>query len=150
MYDLNQADNISERDIFIMSADGSQQWTVVKHPSDDYAPVWAPDGSRVLFFSNRTGAAGLWSIPVRNGQAAGPAQLIRSNLGQVAPLGIARDGSLYFAEHRGTDNIYAVELDPETGKVRGSPVQLMQEYLGRNSAPVWSPHGRSFAYFSSA
>lgn len=148
VYDLNQADNISERDLFILSADGSKESRLVNHPSDDYAPVWAPDGNNVLFFSNRTGTAGLWSLPVRDGQPTAPERLIKSDLGQVSPLGITRDGSLFFAEHRGMDNIWAIELDPESGKVRGSQVALMHEFLGRNSAPVWSPDGKSFAYFS--
>jgi Tol biopolymer transport system component len=148
VYDLNQSENASQRDVFIMTADGKSESTLVRHPSDDYAPVWAPDGKSVLFASNRTGAVGLWSIPVADGKPAGPAELVKGDLGQVTPLGCSRDGVLYYAEHRGMDDIYTAEIDPASGKLRGAPVRLVEHFVGRNSAPVWSPDGKSLAYFS--
>ena len=146
VYDLNQAPNQAERDIFIMAADGSAESRLVQHESDDYAPVWAPDGHAVLFASNRTGAVGLWSVPVADGRATGPAELVKGDLGQVLPLGITRDGCLFYAEHRGMDDIYGVELDPVSGHVRGSPTRLIERFIGRNSAPVWSPDGKQIVF----
>ena len=148
VYDLNQAQNSTDRDIYVMAADGTQESALVEHPSDDYAPIWTPDGHSVVFASNRTGSVGLWSIPVREGQAAGSPELIKSEMGQISPLGITRDGALFYADHRGMDDIFAAELDPVTGKVQGTPVQMIVHYIGRNSAPVWSPDGKFLAYFS--
>lgn len=148
VYDLNQAENATERDLFVLTADGKSESSLVRHAADDYAPVWSPDGKAVLFASNRTGSVGLWSIPVVDGQPAGPAELLKGDMGQIMPLGCTRDGALYYAEHRGMDDIYAAELDPETGKLRGPAVRLVEQFVGRNSAPVWSPDGKSLAYFS--
>jgi Tol biopolymer transport system component len=148
VYDLPQSNEGPEQDIFIMAADGSREFPLVRHPADDYAPVWTPDGSSVLFASTRTGAVGIWGIPVAEGRPAGPPELLKGGLGQITPLGITRRGALFYAEHRGMDDIFEAEIDPATGKVRGSPVRLVETFIGRNSAPVWSPDGRFLAYFS--
>ena len=42
------------RDIYVMATDGSQDTPVVQHPANDYSTVWSPDGSQILFVSNRT------------------------------------------------------------------------------------------------
>ena len=148
VYDLPQTEGAPERDLFIMPADGSRESVLLRHESDDYAPVWTPDGKAVVFASTRTGSVGLWSVPVANGQTTGPAELVKADLGQISPLGFTRDGKLYYAEHRGMDNVFSAELDPSTGQVRGAPVRLIDKFVGRNSAPAWSPDGRSLAYFS--
>jgi Tol biopolymer transport system component len=148
VYDLNQGENATERDLFVLTADGKSESLLIRHPADDYAPVWAPDGKAVLFASNRSGSVGLWSVPVTDGRPAGPAELLKGDMGQIMPLGCSRDGVLYYAEHRGMDDIYEAELDPENGKVRGAAVRLVEQFVGRNSAPVWSPDGKSLAYFS--
>jgi Tol biopolymer transport system component len=101
----------------------------------------------VIFASNRTGSVGLWTIPVSGGKASGAPELIKSDLGQISPLGITRDGALLYADHRGMDDIYLAELDSESGKLRGQPSRLIEDYIGRNSAPVWSPDGKFLAYF---
>ncbi len=147
-YDLTAANHGPERDIFILAADGSREFPLVEHPADDYAPLWSPDGKAVLFGSTRTGTAGIWSVAFAEHPARRPAELVKGGLGQITPLGMTRDGVLYYVEHRGMDDVYDVELDPETGKTRGSPVRLIEKFIGRNSAPVWSPDGRFLAYFS--
>jgi Tol biopolymer transport system component len=147
-YDLTVADNARERDIFLMAADGSQEFTLVRHPADDYAPVWTPDGKSLLFASTRTGTVGVWSLPIAEGQATGAPELVKGDLGQIMLLRVTRDGALYFLEHRGTDDVYSVEWEEATGKLRSPPVRLVERFIGRNSAAVWSPDGRYVAYFS--
>jgi TolB protein len=39
-----------------MSADGSNQTRLTNHPARDVYPVWSPDGTRIMFVSNRDGA----------------------------------------------------------------------------------------------
>src|SRR5262249_8961561 len=86
-FDLNQSDKSVERDIFVLTAAGKTEATLVQHPSDDYAPVWSPDGKAIVFASNRAGSTGLWSIPVADGKSAGAAELIKADVGQIMPLG---------------------------------------------------------------
>jgi len=72
-YNLNQSETGPARDVFILSADGKSESPLIRHPADDYAPVWSYDGKAVLFASNRTGTVGLWTVPVVDGHPAGPA-----------------------------------------------------------------------------
>jgi Tol biopolymer transport system component len=148
VYDLPVSDTAADRDIFIMTADGTREFPLVRDPADDYAPLWTPDGQGVLFVSNRTGTPGLWSVPVLEGQAGGNPVLVKPDLGPALPLGMTTSGVLYYAERQGRDDIYTAVLDPTTGKVRGAPTRLIEKFIGRNSAPAWSPDGRLLAYYS--
>ena len=49
-------------DIFISRVDGSDLRRVTDDPFRDRAPVWSPDGSQIVFYSNRGGQYQLWSI----------------------------------------------------------------------------------------
>lgn len=72
VYSMLPNEDSEERDLFLMSADGSRDAPLMQHPADDRHPVWSPDGSRVLFVSDRAGTTGIWSIPIAEGKAAGP------------------------------------------------------------------------------
>lgn len=48
-------------DIVLMRADGSERWRLLDDQARDRRPVWLPDGSRVVFFSNRSGSYQIWS-----------------------------------------------------------------------------------------
>ncbi len=45
----------ANNEIYIMSADGSNQTNLTKDPADDHSPVVSPDGKKIAFTSNRTG-----------------------------------------------------------------------------------------------
>ena len=79
VYDSPQKEGAPERDIFLVSADGSREMPLVKHPADDLVLGWTPDGKKVLFASDRTGATmSVWAVEVSDGKPqgspGGPAQ----------------------------------------------------------------------------
>ena len=86
-YDSPQAEEGPERDIFLLASDGSREVPLVRHPGHDAGPMWTPDGSRVLFFSDRGGALGLWSVSVAEGRPQGAPAL---DPGQCRPNVSAR------------------------------------------------------------
>jgi TolB protein len=47
--------DISDLDIHTIQADGSDERPVTKHPAPDWGPVWSPDGTEILFLSDRDG-----------------------------------------------------------------------------------------------
>ena len=147
-YDLPAETNNPNRDIYILHADGSRETPVVRHPSHDRFPVWTPDGKNLLFTSDRTGTTGYWMIPVAEGRAVGPAQLVKADTGFVRAIGFTADGAYYHSKATVLEDVYIATLDPVTGSVQGEPVLASSSFRGANTLPEWSPDGKQLAYFS--
>jgi len=148
VYDLPPKEASSARDIFLLSADGSREIPLVQHPADDFAPVWMPDGTGVVFVSDRAGSPGLWMVKVSDGKPEAAPQLVKADVGQMWPMGFARNGSLYYGLHTATEDIYLASLDSDRRKLAGEPIQLAKRFAGSNYSPDWSPDGRFLAYAS--
>ena len=43
------------QDIYTINSNGSDLVRLTDHPGEDYAPAWSPDGSRIVFLSDRNG-----------------------------------------------------------------------------------------------
>src|SRR5512143_4093756 len=54
--------------IFLLSEENGSQSLLVGGGAH-FDPVWTPDGTRILFSSDRAGSGGLWSISVRDGKS---------------------------------------------------------------------------------
>jgi len=147
-YDAPVRQDSPDRDLFILSVDGRQEVPLVQHPAIDYAPVWTPDGTRILFLSDRSGAHGLWIIQVAEGKPQGSPDLLKADMGAIWPIGFSRDASYYYGMATGTRDVYTAELDPQTAEVSTPPTHLTERFVGSNLAGAWSPDGQRFAYFS--
>jgi Tol biopolymer transport system component len=145
-YDFPQAEEGPEHDIFLLASDGSREVPLVRHPGHDAGPMWTPDGSRVLFFSDRGGALGLWSISVAEGRAQGAPALIQANAGQMSPLGFSRKGGLHYSLPGGANDLLVAEMDLETGRLLSELVPVVSRYGRPTYRPDWSPDGRYLAY----
>jgi len=76
------------------------------------APLWSPDGGKVLFASDRTGASGIWAVGVADGKARGAPALVKANMGRFSPLGFSRQGSYYYGLDTATQDIYVADGGP--------------------------------------
>lgn len=148
VYDLPRGSPRGDRDIFLIETHGGGETTLVDDPKNDLWPFWAPDGSRVIFASDRTGTLSLWSLRVEGGKPRPPAEPIYKDLGRAWPLGITRDGSYYYQLQTGMVNVHMATLDPDTGRPLGDPTSPAIELVGSNLSPDWSPDGRFLAYTS--
>ena len=136
------------RNIFVLAADGSQEGAIVQHPSNNHSTIWSPDGSQVLFVSDRTGTPSLWSVPVKDGKTAGEAELVRSDIGAIAPLTMTRAGTLfYMIRGRNRANVYRAAMDND-GRVSGTPQVVADKYVNSNWGPSLSLDGKQLAYYS--
>ena len=148
-YDLPPNEGSSSRDIYLLSIDGKHESLLVEHPANDLYPVWTPDGTHILFASDRTGNMGVWIIPVTEGKPQGPPELIKQDVGRpVMPMGFTRAGSFYYGLQVGMLDVYIASLDFKTGKLLARPKRAIERFIGSNSRPDWSPDGRQLAYVS--
>ena len=147
-YDVPTRRGSPNRDIYILSTDGSRETLVVGHPSHDRFPVWTPNGGNILFTSDRTGTTGYWMIPVAEGKAEGPPQLVKADSGLVRAIGFAADGAYYHSKATILEDVYITTLDPVSGEVQREPTLTSEGFRGANTLPEWSPDGKYLAYFS--
>jgi Tol biopolymer transport system component len=151
VYDVLPPGAQNNRDLAIVSVDGSLESSLVENPADDYVLGWSPDGRSVVFASNRSGAYSIWAIPVSKGQPDGESRLLKRDVGPIRPLGFTHDGTLFYAQvgsMTGYDlDVYGVNIDLDQGNM-GETRLIVQSHRGLNSFPDWSPDGRYLAYVS--
>jgi Tol biopolymer transport system component len=133
-----------QEDIFICRTDGSDLRRLTNDAARDRAPVWSPDGGRIMFYSNRAGEYNIWSIR-RDGSA-------------LHPMTDRQDGGLYFPSFSPTgDRIVASDVrasPPRTFSIPVGPVWRgtgAEPLAGTEAGDVgliahaWSPDGRRIA-----
>jgi Tol biopolymer transport system component len=148
VFDDLEAANGSQQDLFLVPIDGGEPRRIVQNPAQDVFPMWTGDGSGIVFRSDRTGTAGVWYLPVKNGTPAGAAHLLKPDMASSIPLGLTRDGTLYYLTGTEQRNILSAEVDVAAGKVVQPPAIVADRFVGANAEPDWSPDGRSLAFVS--
>lgn len=145
-YDAPASGVRDPRDVFLSALDGSSHAVVASHPGEDTAPFFSPDGATLIFMSNRGGSNGLWGVPLREGQAAGPPKLLKQDVGAISPLGMTAAGQLYYFAAGDRVNSLMATIDagfaPKT-----EPALVADRFQNHNMSATWSPDGRSLAYY---
>ncbi len=103
-YGLLQDQHSPDRDIFLYDLKEKTETPLVVQPGDDLFLDWTPDGKNILYASHQAGITDAWILAVRQGKPLQPARLLRSDIGQIHPVGFTRNGSFYFEERTGRIN----------------------------------------------
>jgi Tol biopolymer transport system component len=140
IYDNASEPGAYERDIFLLSPDGSAETRLLAGPANDLFPLWGPASDAVIFSSDRSGAPGIWSLPVAGGKASGKPQLLADRLGRFLLLGLTRKGDLYVGRRSG--DIEALTVDAVSGLAN----RLLPESEGEARGAAASPDGSTIAY----
>jgi len=143
---LNASPSSLEKDIVLLSIDGKTETSVVKHPANDYLLGWTPDGSSILFASDRTGAIDAWVQPVAGGRVAGEPRIVRKDIGAISPLGFTRDGAFFYGHGKDLRNIYVATVDRTKQAMAATYRKLELPFEGRNDTAEFSPDGRRLAF----
>ena len=131
---------VGERDIVIVDPTGQNRRVVVGDESDDFAPVWSPDQSRIAFLSDRDGNIELYVV---TSDGASMMRLTNSIVDESQPTWSPDSKRIAFT---------APEVDGKPRIVWLALADLQQHRLifGSESEfdPVWSPEGTWIAFTS--
>jgi Tol biopolymer transport system component len=147
-FSFMQDEDTQNRDIFLMSVDDKQETKLIEHPMNDSLLGWSPDGKWILFSSNRTGSTDAWVVRVDQGKPIQAPEMVKKDLGHIEPMGFTRSGSFFYGLENRVSDIYELEIDTESGKVKSPPVKTTLRYEGSNRSPDYSPDGKYLAYVS--
>ena len=134
-----EASEAGNEDIWIYDLERNTLSRLTFDPSDDYMPVWTPDGERVVYGSDRDG--GLWW---RAADGTGQEELLVSNdnNGRLRALSFSPDGRQLVYQAGNPADLFVVALDGEA-----APRTLLQTSYTETMASI-SPDGRWIAYVS--
>ena len=130
--------NSREKYIHILAADGSSESVLTNTAGINESPAWTPDGSHILFVSDRSGAYDLWSIPVRDGKAAGVPSPVKRDIGRITNVGMTRSGSYLYTAKSNVEVVSIHEIGANGAKSTAENVVGV--------SPTWSPDGSLLAF----
>jgi serine/threonine protein kinase len=117
-------------------------------PKMNVSPVWSPDGSRIVFASNRDGGSSLYLKPT--GGAGKEEVLLSSLLGGSTPSDWSRDGHFIIYSQddaKSKSHIWVLPLSGDRPPVPGKPFPFLQTEFNEGQAKV-SRDGKWLAYTS--
>jgi Tol biopolymer transport system component len=144
VYSLRKDSNV-EGGIFALGVDGGRETALVQGPASNSQPVWTPDGSRVVFVSDRSGAPALWSVAVDAGQPVGAPVLLRPNVGAISAPRFMKDGSYYYRAGGTHTDAYIADFDEKLLAV-ANPSLASERFVGSNAGPQLSADGKSVVF----
>lgn len=147
-YDNQASPESRQHDLALLNVETGAE-SVIAHPATDLLVGWTPDGTNIIFASDRTGNMSLWLLAVRNGIAAQEPQLLRRDAEfTMYPMAVTSNGSLYYSADASPTDLFVAEIDASTGRVAAPPRRVLDRYVGENRNSSWSPDGKSIVYVS--
>ena len=164
-------------EIYVMNPDGSGQTRLTNNPTIDWNPSWSPDGTKIVFISDRDRSHGDFQIYVMNADGSGVVRLTNNPGWDVEPswspdgtkIVFSREGVIHVMNADGTgvteltggrepswspDGTKIVFVGFDGSIVVMNPDGTEQTILAaigvRGIAPSWSPDGTKIVFASLA
>jgi Tol biopolymer transport system component len=142
-YDVASGVERRVRSIHVVSVDGSRERLVVGDGALNRLFGWDPDGG-ILYVSQRSGGPALWRLPMDDGAAAGPPELLLEDFWRAAPLGQA-GGSFYYVVRTERPALHLAGVDAAAGLLTTNAQPVQDALEGRERAYAWSADGKHLA-----
>ena len=137
---VSDRDGFGNPEIYVMNADGTSPTRLTNNPANDYTPAWSPDGTRIVFGSNRDHFAG--ELYVMNADGSGQTRLTTNTAQEREPTWSPNGNQITFTSTRdGNDEIYVMNAD-------GSGQTRLTNNAASDDDPAWSPDGTRIAFVS--
>ncbi|MCH8295756.1 PD40 domain-containing protein [Candidatus Poribacteria bacterium] len=96
-------------EIYVMDANGNKPVNLTRHPGDDFAPAWSPDGTKIAFWAIRDGKQ---EIYVMNTDGSNPVRLTNDLAQDVTPAWSQDVTQIAFGSMRnGNMDVYVMNAD---------------------------------------
>lgn len=125
-------------DVCVVDIAGNQLKNLTQSPGIDKVGSWSPDGSKIVFFSNRDGNGEIYVMDSNGGNQV---NLTNHPALDAAPTWSPDGTKIAFHSNRedDQDDIYAMNPD-------GANVVNLTRHPWEDQAPAWSPDGRWITY----
>lgn len=127
-----------DAEIYLVDDSGGSRVNVTNHPANDFSPEWSPDGSTIVFRTNRDGDHEIYAM---NADGSDPRNLTRDPGEQRSPAW-SPDGAMIAYASAGDDGFDIWLMDADGGNPRRLPGPGLDEY------PTFSPDGSRIAFTS--
>ncbi len=134
-YTSNETGNL---DIFVIGWRGGTPQNLTQHPAQDEYPAWFPDGSAILFASDRDGKRGIWKM----NQLGRDEVLVIPSGNQPAVSPDGRQVAFTVEGEQGYTRIGVASLE----QPRETRTLTVDDGPFGHSNPAWSPDGKSICY----
>lgn len=128
-------------DIHVMNADGSGATNLTNHGAIDDSPAFSPDGSKIVFTSDRDGNVEIYSM---NADGSAVTRLTTNGAWDAHPAWSPDSSKIAFQSDRaggGNWEIYVMDAN-------GANPTRLTNVAGNDSEPAWSPDGTKIAFTS--
>src|SRR5215216_908773 len=125
-------------EIYVMNADGTGQTNISNNPAFDYGPSWSPDGTKIIFASDRDAITNR-DLYVMNADGSNPTRLTNDPEDETWPSWSPDGTKIAFQSQSEGENevIYVMNAD-------GSEQTRLTDDQG--GQPSWSPDGTKIAF----
>jgi len=145
-YDQPTEERGGRHDVVVLAVETGRDVRVTSGPGSNEYLGWAPDGSRLYFYSYDSRSPSIWAVPVWQGEASGLPELIKQDLENLRPIGVGGDKLFYLIDVEGPE-VHTVALDIASARVlTGATAELGPANGTWSGFPAWSPDGRYLAY----